>query len=79
MQDYDYRYTHVYLSYGYSMMLCINKQNQSLHGIICDKKSSKVLSQWFYHRTQTKLLFVENQPKLIVLDFYYDYDSPNLD
>ncbi len=31
-------------------------------GIIDDKKSIKVLGQWFYFWSQTKILFVESKP-----------------
>jgi hypothetical protein len=36
--------------------------SQSTPGIKYDKKSIKVLGQWFYFWSQTKILFVESKP-----------------
>ena len=46
----------------------------STPGIGYDKKSSKVLSQWFYSWLRTKILFVESKP----VEMSNEYDSSNL-
>ena len=38
------------------------------------RQSIKVLVQWFYFWSQTKILFVESKP----VEMSNDYDSPNL-
>ena len=48
-------------------------QHQGQH--TCDEKSIKVLGQWFYFWSQTKILFVESKP----VEMSNDYDSSNLD
>ncbi len=51
-----------------------NYKSQSTPGTTCDEKSIKVLGQWFYFWSQTKILFVESKP----VEMSNDYDSPNL-
>ncbi len=51
-----------------------NWKSQSTPGITYDKKSIKVLGQWFYFWSQTKILFVESKP----VEMSNEDDSSNL-